>query len=223
MGDEWGRPSCANITLDDGRDLAVVKDTWDDEEDVADAWDAEEEPVVVETAKVPKKPKAKPAESYVSDVPANETEHEKKARLERLIREKDLEHAMSLFGISAPEKTADSAPTTSIAQSPFDTMTPTTVPEFDQFTRLITKRLETFEASKNYPQFLEGLIHTLMSRRDVPEIRKVAGVLTDMASQKLKEKQAATKAKPPPSLKATKGSGKYDAFDDYDDDDGFGE
>jgi hypothetical protein len=223
MGDEWGRSSFVNIILDDKRDLAVIKDNWDNEEDVADAWDAEEEPVVVEPVKQPKKPKAKPVETVLNDVPANETEYERKARLEKLIREKDLESAMSLFGISASEKTTDSTPITNVVQSPFDTMTPITIPEFDQFARLITKRLEAFEAGKNYPQFLEGLIHTLMSRRDVPEIRKVAGVLTDMASQKIKEKQAATKAKPPPSLKATKGSGKYDDFDDFDDDDGFGE
>jgi hypothetical protein len=53
-----------------------------------------------------------------------------------------------------------------------------------------------------------------MSRRDIPEIRKVANVLTDMAALKLKEKQANAKGavKPPPTLKGTKkgGSGRFD-------------
>lgn len=62
-----------------------------------------------------------------------------------------------------------------------------------------------------------------MSRRDVPEIRKVAGVLSDMASVKLREKQAASKAKPAPSLKGAKkgSSGRFDDYDDFDDGDAF--
>lgn len=62
-----------------------------------------------------------------------------------------------------------------------------------------------------------------MSRRDVPEIRKIAGVLSDMAAVKLREKQAAAKIKPPPSLKGAKkgSSGRYDDFDDFGDGDGF--
>lgn len=65
-----------------------------------------------------------------------------------------------------------------------------------------------------------------MSRRDVPEIRKVAGVLTDMSAVKLRERQAAQnsgkKTQPPPSLKGNKkGSSRYDDFDDFDDGDAF--
>ncbi len=63
-----------------------------------------------------------------------------------------------------------------------------------------------------------------MSRREVPEIRKVAGVLSDMVTVKLREKQMAAKVKPPPSLKgASKKSSQYDDFDGYDDGDGFDE
>lgn len=69
-------------------------------------------------------------------------------------------------------------------------------------------------------------MHALVAQRDVPEIRKVAGVLSDLAGQKIREKQAAAgKAKAaPPQLKGTKKSTKvYDDMDDYLEGDGFDE
>lgn len=70
---------------------------------------------------------------------------------------------------------------------------------------------------------MEGLVNALMGRRDIPEIRKVAGTLSDMATVKSREKQLASKAKPPPSLKGVKKSSRYDDFEGYDDGDGFDE
>ena len=213
--------------------VAVVKEDWEDDEDVKDSWDAEEEEEAPKPAPKPKAaPKPKPAANKTPAVPAVvepvETEFERKQRLERLVQEKDLESAMNLFGVSdtRPNKdaAAAAAPSVVVQQSPFDAMDPTTPAEFDQFTRIITKRLEQLESKKNYSAFLEGLVNALMSRRDVPEIRKVAGILTDMAALKLKEKQAASKtsAKAPPSLKGTskKGTGRFDDFD-FVDGDGF--
>lgn len=65
-----------------------------------------------------------------------------------------------------------------------------------------------------------------MSRRDVPEIRKLAGILTDSAALKAKEKQSAAKStkSSAPSLKgAKKGSGRFDDLDFFDDNDAFDE
>ena len=74
-----------------------------------------------------------------------------------------------------------------------------------------------------------------MSKRDVPEIRKVAGVLSDMANLKNREKKvvgnsasssaSAVKAKVPPSLQGAKkgGKGRFDDCFDFDDTDGFDE
>lgn len=141
--------------LDDERGLAVVKDTWDDEQDVKDSWDVDEE-----EAKPAAKPKAakqavRPAAAAAKASPAaaaavvNETEGERKARLERLVQERDLDNAYSLFGIEGGvrESAAKTLPgaATIAASSPFDTLHPQTAPEFDQFARLITKRLEAFE------------------------------------------------------------------------------
>jgi len=63
-----------------------------------------------------------------------------------------------------------------------------------------------------------------MTQRDVPEIRKIAGILSDLAAQKLREKQVATKVKPAPSLKMNKkGSAQYDDMGSADDFDAFDE
>lgn len=68
---------------------------------------------------------------------------------------------------------------------------------------------------------MENLAKTLVSDRDLPDIRKVAGSLTDLAALKQKEKLAAAK-KPAPSLAGTKKSNMYADFGDFDDDgDGF--
>lgn len=155
------RHSCHSpIALDDdAAGMAVVRDTWDDEEDVKDDWDAEEEPakpIVAAPAKprpsttsTPTTSTTKPSAAKTTTAPNNETEQEKKARLERLVQERDLDHALSLFGLSSdahkngPPPASNPVPAASV--SPFDTLNPSSIPEFDQFTRIITKRLEAFE------------------------------------------------------------------------------
>lgn len=85
------------------------KESWEVEEYVAYTWDAfgeeeEEEEVIVEVVKPAKT--SKPA----TTTPATktpETEQEKKERLERAIKESDLENAMALFGISKDQINVD--------------------------------------------------------------------------------------------------------------------
>jgi hypothetical protein len=69
---------------------------------------------------------------------------------------------------------------------------------------------------------VETLSKSLVADRELPEIRKVASALTDLAAIKQKEKLSAAK-KPAPSLAgAKKSSNMYADFGDFDDDgDGF--
>jgi hypothetical protein len=164
MGDEWGRPRLQDIDhLDDERDMAVMRGDWKDEEDVKDEWDAEDEKVTLPPPPPPPVAPIKSAPKKTTIPPVimeNETEQEKKARLEKLVRERDLDSAMTLFGISGKSPTTGEACMTSstrtaertsentiVIQSLFDSMNPTTVAEFDSFTRVITKRLESLEVT----------------------------------------------------------------------------
>lgn len=250
MADEWSSilpysSTCSLhfILLDDEKDLAVINnDRWDEDNEVLDDWDIEE-PVTKPAEQRPKPASAKPSKKNIvaptqppHTIVLNETEQERKARLEKLIRERDLDSAMSLFGLEnkgVQQDTSSSSPikqqTSSLPGGAFEAANPTTVPEFDQLTLLISKKLITLEGSRHYPQFLEGLVTSLLGRRDAPEIRKVAGVLSDMATVKAKEKAAAAlahggvkgKAASAVSLKATKsskGSGRFDDCFTYADD-----
>ncbi len=208
-----------SIDDDDDKGLAVVRDdNWDDEQDdqVADDWDAPEDnqPVSkVATAKTKpaastgtKREKALPSSKSTlqgavppgtTTAPSHqETDAERRARLEKIVQERDLESAMELFGISGSSKTSSSGIAASVtgastSNDTFETFTPTTTVEFEQYSRMISRRLEMLAESRQYPGFLEHLINTLMSKRDVTEIRKVAGVLSDMAVTKQREKVAA--------------------------------
>ena len=94
--------------------MAAARDSWEDEE-VADSWDAEEEEEegevqkVVEPVKkaaaVPKKAAA-PIAKIIAEEP-QESEQARKDRLNRLIKESDLENAMALFGISKSDVNVD--------------------------------------------------------------------------------------------------------------------
>lgn len=92
--------------------LAAARDSWEDE-DVADSWDAEEEEEKVEEVKkviepVKKAPAPKKTVTATAVIAEpEESELERKERLNRLIQESDLENAMALFGISKAEINVD--------------------------------------------------------------------------------------------------------------------
>lgn len=242
---------------------------WDEDEneDVLDAWDAEEEDEEKKkkekktlpraesaggktegrAAASQKAPKAAAAAAAAATmVPINETEAERRARLDKLVKERDLESAMELFGINGqPKKSttnmagasagAMSSQPPAAASPPysFETASPGSMAEFDQFSRLIGRKLEGLEGHRYYPQFLEGLVNMLVGRREAPEIRKISGVLANMATLKAKQARAsATRGSSagvaaPVTLnntKASKGSSRFDdCFAGYDDGDGFDE
>jgi len=100
-----------------------------------------------------KKPVAVKKEQAIESYP-EETEAERKARIEIEQQEKDLEHAMGLFGIESKPKPAETKSEgkerhveVSRSRSPFDTLQPNSIPEFEQFAQIITKRLEAFKVS----------------------------------------------------------------------------
>lgn len=224
--------------------MVVVKESWENEEDVADSWDAEEdEPVVtkapVKAAPAPAKPPAKAKAQPEAPAAGNETPEQQKQRLNRLIQESDLENAMALFGISKDQVNVDevlgvekkpssksssslaasSAAASSASASPFDAANPQSWSEFEAFSALISARLTAFEGSKHFPNFLEHLIRSLLVDREVPEIRKVANMASELAASKQRDKLAAVnKKKAPPSLAGV--SKKRTDLMDFGDDDG---
>lgn len=104
-----------NFLFPEREQIVMAKESWEDEEDVADSWDAEEEEEEEEEVKVVVKPAPKASTTTTTAkttttpvaVKKVETEQEKKERLERAIKESDLENAMALFGISKDQINVD--------------------------------------------------------------------------------------------------------------------
>lgn len=109
----------------------------------------------------------------------------------------------------------------------FESAKPQTWSEFETLSGAIVKKFKTLETSKHYPNFLETLFRTLLMDRDVPEIRKLANMASELVATKQRDKlaQVNSKKKAAPSLVgASKKSGRADMMDfggDDDDYDGF--
>ncbi len=213
------------------------KASWEEEEgDVADAWDAEEEEVVVVASAAPpvaapaKKKKEPAAGATLQGGHYDESAEERKARLERLVMESDLVNAMSLFGIEGGEAAARPAAAAAAVKqyvSPFDTSDPRSTKDFEAFAALIAKRCEGLSDRAGYGAFVEALVAELVGKRPVAEIRKVAGTLTSISSQRVREESARGAGKSGasqlPTIKAGKkaGGGRFDDFDARDASDPF--
>ena len=195
-----------------------------------------EKPAAAAAAK-PKTAKAKATNLSAEVVVPEETALERRHREERMQRESDLDSALGLFGIdkktinmdevlgsttSAPSK--PSASKNSLSTADDDGSVPSTQAEFDALASQLLRRLERSADHKLYPQFLESLFRGLMQSREAPEVRKLAGILNDLATNKQKERLIANKKKPAASLAgaAKKGSrmdyadyggGEYDDFE----------
>lgn len=122
-----------------------------DDDEVKDAWDAEDDDAGADTGADAKKkapPKAsKTAARAEPEATAEESAEARKARLEALVRENDLESAHSLFGVDrAPCAASARTPApASASASLFDTLVPTTAGEFEQLSRVVCKRLQALE------------------------------------------------------------------------------
>jgi hypothetical protein len=106
----------------------------------------------------------------------------------------------------------------------FESAKPQSWSEFEALSAAVVKKFKTLETSKHYPNFLEGLFRTLLTDRDVPEIRKLANMASELVSSKQRDKlaQMNAKKKAAPSLAgASKKSGRADMMDFGGDDDDF--
>lgn len=98
----------------------------------------------------------------------------------------------------------------------FESAKPQSWSEFETLSGAIVKKLKTLETSKHYPNFLESLFRTLLMDRDVPEIRKLANMASELVASKQRDKLAQMngKKKAAPSLVgASKKSGRADMMD----------
>ena len=111
----------------------------------------------------------------------------------------------------------------------FEDVKPQTWSEFETLSGAIAKKLKSLDTSKHYPNFLETLFRALLLDRDIPEIRKLSNMASELVTTKQKDKLAQmsnTKKKAPPSLAGAskKSGGRADMMDfagDSDDYDGF--
>lgn len=174
--------------------------------------------------------KAAPASKKQEEEPL-ETAMERKLRLQKLQEAADLDNALHLFGaehiVKGESESSAQPPLATTVPPPqpdwLQSLAPQTQKDFDAIVETLGKKLKGFEKSKFYLAFVENLAKALLADREVPEIRKIGGVITDLASIKQKERLSAAK-KPAPTLAGAKKSSRndYADFGDFDDDgDGF--
>lgn len=149
---------------------------------------------------------------------------ESEADRERQVRLGDLEHTMDLMGIRGSEEykrdiveaglTKRTTATTGNVPSAIAQRVLTTTKDVDDLVKHITSReLFPHSTSKLYPTLLETLFREICNTREVPELRRLASIVSDIAASKQK---AVTKKKPQIEM-GSKKSSQYD-MDDYDDD-----
>lgn len=152
---------------------------------------------------------------------------------ERAVRLGDLQSGMNLLKLSLDENqqskivestmlkkskpTASSAPvvlTNRIATHPLASQK-----DVDDLVKIVSGKegLASHTLSRFYPAFLESLFRELAGARDVPEIRKLAGILTDLTTSKHKAVQQ-KEGKTKPSIQTGPKKGKGVDMDEYYDD-----
>ena len=80
---------------------------------------------------------------------------------------KDLFAAVSVDSVDAKSKA-----------SPFDTMQPKSKDEFDQFVKLLTKKISSFDQHALYAYFVESLMRDLSVPLSVDDMKKLSSSLT---------------------------------------------
>jgi len=212
-----------------------VTDKWDGEDeddDIKDAWDAEseeensqKEEVVVKVkkkktlaqkiaekeeaaAKALEERLAREAEEKELNTPQGKLEE--KLRLQKLQEENDLKLAADMLGLGGS------------GGGVIDSMNPSTKEEFENLTKAITDKVNTFESSELYQDFVEDLVKNLCMGLTCQTLKKCKTHVEAFHSAKLKEEKAAkdkskkgkTEKK---SLKMDSATGYYDGYDDMDD------
>jgi len=214
-----------------------VTDKWDGEDeddDIKDAWDAEseeerddsqKEETVVKVkkkktlaqkiaekeeaaAKALEERMAREAEEKALNTPQGKLEE--KLRLQKLQEENDLKLAADMLGLGVS------------SGGVIDGMNPTTKEEFENLTKAITDKVNNFDSSELYQDFVEDLVKNLCMGLTCQTLKKCKTHVEAFHSAKLKEEKAAkdkskkgkTEKK---SLKMDSATGYYDGYDDMDD------
>lgn len=211
-------------------DANIIRESWEDAEDddVVEDWDADEDednstsppPPPQKTTPKPKAKKAVVEDKKVApaDPYANETSAQRKARIERVQQQADLDSACSLFKMdnlslgdddksnSVSNNITSSSTASDSPTGEFYSSEPCNLNEFLSLSAHITKRLEAFQSQKSYLPFVENLVVSLLGKMELVEIRKISSSITEVISQKQKERIALTKSakKAIPSLKFNK-------------------
>jgi hypothetical protein len=150
------------------------------------------------------------------------------AQAERQVRRADLENTISLFGVQADEATKDAIVESFVIKKNMTEGSGSsgsgiktincleTQKDVDVAVKLVLTQLGPVQGSKMYPVLLESLFRDLVASRQVPEIRKLAGILSDMAKKMSDTTTGGGKKKPTIEL-GPKKKGGID-MTDYDDD-----
>ena len=135
---------------------------------------------------------------------------EEKLRLQKLQEENDLKLAADMLGLGGS------------GGGVIDSMNPSTKEEFENLTKAITDKVNTFDSSELYQDFVEDLVKNLCMGLTCQTLKKCKTHVEAFHSAKLKEEKAAkdkskkgkTEKK---SLKMDSATGYYDGYDDMDD------
>lgn len=227
----------------------VVSDKWEgedeDEDGLKDNWDDEDEeddekpkPVATETKqkkkktlqdKIKEKEEKKRQEQLEKEEERKRLEAEQaelspedqlaeKIKNQRLQEESDLELAREAFGIAD----VPAAPIPGLKT--IDNFTVVDKADFEEFNKMLVKKLSSFESNKDYPNFLENLFRDCCAGLEPDDVKRISSTLTAVAM----EKQKALKSQNQKGKKKTAGktlakAGKASNKDDFDTYDDYGE
>jgi len=186
------------------------KDKWDGEDeddDVKAAWDASSEEEdskssenSVKAVQVKKKKKLheiiaeKEAKKNLEEEEAAAAKAEKEAantpegklaqklRAQKIAEAQDLQMARELMGGGGPPGSIDG-------------MVPTSKDEFDKLSKAICEKVQLYNQSSHYNDFIEGLIKDLALDLPAPTLKKVKIHVETLHSTKVRESNAKTKGK----------------------------
>jgi len=213
-----------------------VTDKWDGEDeddDIKDAWDAESEEENSQKEAEEKVVRVKKKKTLAQKI-AEKEEAAEKAAEERLKREEEekqlntpegkLEEKLRLQKIQEDNdlKLAAEMLGGGGGGGVIDNMNPSSKEEFEKLTKAITDKVNTFESSELYQDFVEDLVKNLCMGLTCQTLKKCKTHVEAFHSAKLKEEKAAkdkskkgkTEKK---SLKMDSATGYYDGYDDMDD------
>lgn len=210
-----------------------VKDSWDKESDDEDTSKGSEDSNSVKAVQRKKKKKLheilaekeaaqvedaeKRAQAMADEEFANTPEGKlaEKLRRQKIAEQEALDQNAELFGVK------------SSGGSGIDAMAPETSEQFDEMSKAVVEKLQSFSASEHYHDFVENIVKELTLDLPPATLKKVKIHVETLHTTKSKEEKAATKG----GKKKGKGStvkmdlnkdifggetgGGYDEFDDF--------